>query len=69
MPGILDAEHCFTLEPLDGGGTRLHQDEQFRGLVVPFLARSLDRGTLPAFHAMNEALKGRVEQAVTPERW
>jgi hypothetical protein len=39
------------------------QQEQFGGLLVPFLARSLDRGTLPAFHAMNDALKDRAEKA------
>jgi hypothetical protein len=33
------------------------------GVLVPFLAQSLDRATLPAFHAMNEALKRRAEQA------
>lgn len=33
------------------------------GLLVPFVQRSLDRGTLPAFHAMNAALKDRAERA------
>ena len=62
MPGIFDAEHVFTLTTRAGGGTRLAQTETFRGIVVPLLARSLDRHTLPAFHAMNEALKNRAEQ-------
>ena len=61
FPGVLDAEHTFTIEARSGGGTRLRQDEEFRGVLVPFLARSLDTGTLPAFRAMNEALKQRVE--------
>ena len=60
--GVLDAEHTFTIEARPGGGTRLRQDEEFRGVLVPLLARSLDTGTLPAFHAMNEALKQRVER-------
>ena len=34
------------------------------GLLVPLLARSLDRHTAQGFVAMNEALKARVEQAV-----
>jgi hypothetical protein len=63
--GLLDAEHCFTIESRDQGGVRLRQAETFGGLLVPFVARSLDRGTLPAFHAMNAALKQRVEQAAT----
>jgi len=39
------------------------QQEQFSGLLVPFFQRSLDRGTLPAFHAMNQALQTRAEGA------
>ena len=66
MPGIFDAEHDFTLEPRADGGTRLTQSERFRGLLVPFMAASLDRHTLPAFVAMNAALKLRAEQAVVP---
>ncbi len=62
--GILDADHRFTLEVLDDGAVRLRQEETFSGVLVPFVARSLDRGTLPAFRAMNEALKQRVEQAL-----
>jgi hypothetical protein len=61
LPGIFDAEHDFSLESRGDGGTRLRQTEQFRGLLVPLLARSLDRHTRPAFVAMNEALKRRAE--------
>lgn len=63
VPGIFDGEHSFTIEPLDDGGVRLVQQEDFRGVLVPLLARSLDRRTLPAFKRMNEALKLRAEQA------
>lgn len=65
IPGLLDADHVFRLVPLDGGGTRLHQDEEFHGLLVPLVTRSLHRQTLPAFGAMNEALKHRAEHAAT----
>jgi hypothetical protein len=68
IPGVMDAEHTFTIEDAGDGRTRLHQDEEFRGILVPFLARSLDRGTLPAFSLMNEALRRRVERSVTPGR-
>jgi hypothetical protein len=61
-PGIFDGEHTFTIEQLGGGQVRLIQQEQFRGLLAPVLARSLDRHTLPAFHLMNQALKRRAEQ-------
>lgn len=63
IPGLLDAAHGFTIEPLDAGGSRLLQEELFRGLLVRPLARSLDRGTLAAFRAMNAALRERAEQA------
>ncbi|WP_369253972.1 SRPBCC family protein [Geodermatophilus amargosae] len=62
LPGLMDAEHVFRLEP-SGSGTRLVQEETFRGVLVPLVARTLDRGTLPAFEAMNQALKERAERA------
>jgi hypothetical protein len=62
VPGVLDAEHDFTLADRDGG-VRLTQRETFRGLLAPLVSRSLNRHTLPAFHAMNAALKARVERA------
>ena len=39
-------------------GTTLRQQETFRGLLVPFLARSLD-DTEVGFRQMNEALRAR----------
>jgi len=65
LPGIFDAEHEFRVEALDGGRSRLAQNERFRGLLVPAMGRSLDRHTLPAFMAMNAALKRRVERMTT----
>ena len=62
LPGIFDGEHAFEIEPLDGGRVRFTQSERFRGILVPFLSRMLDRGTEPGFEAMNEALKERVEK-------
>lgn len=63
IPGIFDGEHSFTIEPLPDGGVRLIQQEDFRGALVPLLAPSLDRKTLPAFERMNRALKRRAERA------
>jgi hypothetical protein len=62
MTGIFDAEHSFTITPREEGGVRLSQDERFKGVLVPLMARSLDRHTRPAFEAMNTALKHRAEQ-------
>ena len=61
IPGIFDGEHTFTITPR-GAGVRLDQDERFRGLLVPLLAGSPRKHTLPGFHALNEALKRRVER-------
>jgi hypothetical protein len=66
LPRVFDGEHIFTIEPLAGDRIRLIQEEQFRGILVPLLARSLDRRTLPAFERMNQALKRRVEQGDLP---
>jgi hypothetical protein len=68
IPGIFDVEHVFSIETGDGGRTRLSQSEQFVGVLVPFMSGSLDRHTLPAFAAMNEALKRRAEHAVVAQR-
>jgi hypothetical protein len=61
LRGLFDADHLFVIDPLGGDRSRLTQQESFEGLLVPFFQRSLDRGTLPAFHAMNKALKERAE--------
>jgi hypothetical protein len=62
VPGVFDGEHSFTIEPLGAGKVRLIQEEEFRGILVPLMARTLDRGTLPAFEKMNHALKRRAEE-------
>jgi len=65
--GLFDAEHLFVVEPHGVSGTRLVQQEHFSGLLVPLFRRSLDRGTLPAFKAMNAALKDRAEKATAAQ--
>jgi len=45
----------------------LAQEETFTGVLVPLMARSLDRHTQPAFEAMNAALKHRAEQPVAAQ--
>jgi hypothetical protein len=67
VPGVFDVEHSFVLDARPGG-TELVQQERFRGALVPFVSRTLDRGTLPAFALMNEALKRRAEQGVGAPR-
>jgi hypothetical protein len=64
---VFSADHAITLDERPGG-VRLTQAEVFRGLLLPFLARSLRGHTLPAFEAMNVALKERVERAPATQR-
>ncbi len=64
LPGILgrlifSGEHRFALTPASGG-TRLVQSETFRGILVPFIGKTL-AGAQASFHASNEALKNRAE--------
>lgn len=61
IPGLFDGEHIFELHPVDAQTTRFVQRENFRGLLVPFLWKSLDTNTRRGFEAMNEALKNHAE--------
>jgi hypothetical protein len=61
VTGIFDGEHRFLLEELPDGGTRLTQDEHFRGILIPFMASFLDDTTQGEFEAMNAALRERAE--------
>ena len=57
--GVFDGEHSFRIEPLDGGRSRLIQEEKFNGIAVPFTVSMLNNTIKPQFHAMNKALATR----------
>src|SRR5829696_3873230 len=61
VPGIFDGEHIFEIEELDEDRVLFVQREVFKGLLVPLLARSLDRDTQRGFEEMNRALRERIE--------
>ena len=61
FPGLFDGEHSFTIQPLGESRVRFVQREEFKGLLVPLLARSLHNGTRRGFEEMNRALKERAE--------
>jgi hypothetical protein len=65
VPGLLDGEHSFTLEPIPGG-TRLTQAETFSGVLVPLVGSAIDVGD--DFTAMNAALRDRVETTASIAR-
>jgi len=64
LPGIFDGRHRFDLAPSEDGGTLVTQSEQFDGILVRFMRRSLDTRTIAGFEAMNAALKARVEATI-----
>ncbi len=59
LPGIFDGRHRFDLVPI-GSGTLVIQSEDFSGLLVRALRRTLDGSTRAGFEAMNAALARRV---------
>lgn len=61
LPGIFDGEHIFEIEKVDRDRVLFIQREVFKGLLVPLLARSLDRDTQRGFEEMNRALRERAE--------
>jgi len=62
LPGLLDDEHIFTIQPLDAGRVRFTQREIFTGFFAPFHARSRNTDTRRGFREMGHALKLRAEQ-------
>jgi hypothetical protein len=61
IPGLLDGEHIFEIEPLGENGIRFIQREQLRGLLLPILWSILNVSTRQGFEAMNAALKRQAE--------
>jgi hypothetical protein len=60
IKGLFDGRHQYRIEP-SGDRTKFIQSEQFTGILVPLLSRSLNGGTRAGFEAMNRALKERAE--------
>ncbi|PIG90903.1 SRPBCC domain-containing protein [Gloeocapsopsis sp. IPPAS B-1203] len=61
LPGIFNGEHYFQIEPLGSDRIRFIHGEIFSGILVPFLAKSLDTKTKIGFEKMNQTLKARAE--------
>ena len=58
--GLFDGRHRFEIEATSGG-TNFIQSEEFTGVLVPLLAKSLDGPTREGFELMNRAIKERAE--------
>jgi hypothetical protein len=66
VPGVFDGRHTFELEETESGSHLVHS-EQFNGVLVRLMRKSLDTATLQGFHDMNDALKVRAEARVGNE--
>jgi hypothetical protein len=60
---LFSGEHGFRVEELSTGRVRFHQDETFKGLLVPVYARMRLERTREGFSEVNEALRERAESA------
>jgi hypothetical protein len=67
IPGLLDVEHIFTIEPLDTNRVRFTQREIFTGLLVPLRTRRNNTDIRRGFSEMNKALKTRAEQPLSAD--
>jgi len=61
IPGIFDGEHIFQLEQINDNQMKFIHRENFSGLLVPLLWKSLNSNTRQGFEEMNKALKERIE--------
>jgi hypothetical protein len=60
VKGLFDGEHFFSLQEREGN-TRLIHGEDFRGILVKYMGKTLE-DTARGFVGMNQALKRRIEQ-------
>jgi hypothetical protein len=59
-PGVLGGRHWMRLTPVDGG-VRFEHGESFAGLLVALMGAKGMNALVPAYEAMNKALKARAE--------
>ncbi len=65
MPGLMDGEHSFIIEPLEGDGVRFIQSESFTGVLVSLMSvMGVFKNALIGFDEMNQALKQKAESVV-----
>ncbi|MFQ5469718.1 MAG: SRPBCC family protein [Gammaproteobacteria bacterium] len=61
FPGLFDGEHRFEIETLNKNCVIFHHSESFSGLLSSLILKLVSQSTEAGFHAMNTALKQRVE--------
>jgi hypothetical protein len=62
MPGIFDGEHRFEIHADGLDRVRFVQGERFKGVLVPFLRKTIEVDTVQTFGAVNAALAARVAE-------
>jgi len=65
IPGLFDGRHSFLLIPQTDNKTLFVHSENFSGILVPLLWKSIYKMTLAGFKLMNQQLKERVESNST----
>jgi hypothetical protein len=64
MPGLIDGEHVFEIEPVAGNKIQLVQREYFSGILVPLVwKRFLNTHLRQGFEELNQGLKMRAERS------
>ena len=64
MPGLMDGEHSFIIEPMEDNHVRFVQSESFTGVLVSLMSMlGVFKNALIGFEGMNQALKRRAELA------
>jgi len=64
FPGLFDGEHYFVINPLTRGYVTFCHCEIFSGLLSKLILKLIGQSTEAGFHAMNRALKQRVEEGI-----
>ena len=57
---LVSGKHYFRIEKIGDNSVRFHHGEDFKGLLLPLLAKTLKKNN-SLYDAMNQALKTRVE--------
>ncbi|MHA2368003.1 MAG: SRPBCC family protein [Candidatus Hodarchaeales archaeon] len=63
VPRLFDGEHIFEIESISEDQVRFIHREEFRGLLMRPILRSVAESTCRGFEEMNQALKAQVENA------
>lgn len=62
IAGLFDGEHSFRLEADANGGTILHHNENFKGILSGLILKMIKTQTQEGFEKMNQALKEYCER-------